>query len=183
MSYIQRLKNIALGVAMLLFSVILFMVPDNGCLIIAAILSISLTVYGFGLLWYYFTMASHMVGGKAFLYQAVIVLDFSMFTTAMMSMAKLYVLIYMIGIHIFAGGIDILRALEEKRCAAPSWRIKLISGIISIVFAVILAAAGTFFKRADILVYGYCGSLAYSAVVRIVSAFRRTAVVFYPETF
>lgn len=178
MSYFNRVKSILSGAVMLLFALVLFMIPKDGYLVIVAVLSISLIFYGFGLLYYYFTMASHMVGGKTFLYQAVIVLDFSLFTTAVLSMTKFYVLIYMIIIRAFGGCINILRALEEKRYTSPLWKLKFISGIVNLAFVVILVIMGAVLKRTDILVYGYCISLAYSAIIHIAAAFQRTAIIF-----
>ena len=44
---------------------VLFLTPKEGYYVIALILGISLFVYGFRLLWFYFVMSRYMVGGKA----------------------------------------------------------------------------------------------------------------------
>lgn len=178
MNYWNRIKNILIGVFVLLFALMMALAPKEAYPLIAALISMSLLIYGFRMLWFYFRMARHMVGGKSILYQAAIVLDLSLFTSAVISMSSVYIMLYLLGIYAFSGAIGILRALEAKRYGAPSWQFKLASGIISVLFAAALAIVGVIVGNTAILVYGYCLSLAYSAVIRIVTAFRRTAIVY-----
>ena len=144
----------------------------------ALILSLSLVVYGIRLTWYYFRMARHMVGGKMLLCQGILVLDIGLFSSSVITQSRVYVLGYLLVIYAFSGGIDILRALEAKRYGAPAWKWKLISGCITIAAAVTIGVAGFCFGSVDFVVYGYCASLFYTAVTRLVTAFRKTAIVY-----
>ncbi len=85
---------------------------------------------------------------------------------------------YLLAVFAFSGGIDILRALEAKRYGAPSWKLKLISGCVTIAAAAAIGIAGFCFGSPELAVYGYCVSLLYLAVVRLIAAFRKTAVIY-----
>ena len=122
MSSVQRIGNIVLAVLILLFALILITIPEEGLPIIILILATTLVVRGFRLLWYYFSMARHMVGGKSTLYRAIIILDLGIFTSSLASMSSYAILLYLVGIYAFSGIIDILRAFEAKRFGAPLWR-------------------------------------------------------------
>lgn len=175
MSSGQRIKNVLLGVLIILGSVILIAFPEEGLIITAAILSLSLFIYGIKNLIYYITMARHMVGGRIMLYLAVIVLDLGMFTLMMTNIPKIYIALYLVVVYAFAGAIDILRALEAKKYQASMWKLSLISGIINVVVAILCIV---FMGSTNMIVYLYCAGLIYSAIVRIVTAFRKTAIVY-----
>ena len=173
MTKFNRVKNLLIGVLLFLFAGVMLLVPRESYAIVAMIVSISLLVYGFRQLWYYFTMARHMVGGKSTLFQAIILL-----TTTMISMSSLVIVFYLLGIYAFSGVVDILRGLDAKKNGAASWRFKLIGGVLNVLFALALVIIGWFIGDTGILVYGYCISPAYSAVMRIINAFRKTEIVY-----
>jgi uncharacterized membrane protein HdeD (DUF308 family) len=177
MSFFQRFKSILSGILMLLFVVLLLLLPDKAYYLVAGVLGLLLTIYGLRLLWYYLTMARHMVGGKTILYQSVIVIDFGLLGSTLMSVSSAMVIFYLLGIYAFTGGISVLRAFEAKKYGG-AWKLKLITGIIGLGLAVALVVLGFAFGLTQYLVYGFCLSIAYSAVVRIVSAFRPTAMVY-----
>ncbi len=178
MSSFQRIKNIVIGVVIILFAVFIMMAPQEGYLFAAVVISLWLFIYGIRLLFFYFTMARHMVGGKLMLYQAIIILDLALFTTSIISMSSFTIFIYLLIIYGFTGAIDILRALEAKNNGAKNWRLKLMTGCILVIFVVLMAVLGLIFKKTDILIYGFCLSLIYSGIMKIVTAFRRTAMVY-----
>lgn len=178
MNKFQRIRGLLAGFFMILLALFMAILPEDSLGIVVLILTISMFAYGFKLLWFYFTMSRHMVGGKATLYRAIIVLDLALFLVSAVALSRIIVLIYLIFIFIFTGIIDILRAFEAKNHGASNWRFKMITGVITVMLAIGLIVAGLFFQREDILVYGYCISLVYSAVTRIVTAFRKTAVVY-----
>lgn len=180
MSYFQRVKSFLRGTVTLLFALILFLFPEDGCVVISLIIAASLFLYGCRQMIYYFSMARHMVGGKWSLCQAVIALDLSLFTLSVSSMGDYIIPVYLLGIYAFSGAIDILRALETKRVGAASWKRKLTGGVVSVLFAVALVIVGVIAGDRDILVYGYTVSLIYSSVLRIIAAFRKTAIVYIP---
>ena len=166
----QRIKNVLIGILIILGAVILIAFPEEGIIITASILSLSLFVYGIKTLIYYITMTRHMVGGRIMLYLAVVVLDLGMFTMMLTNIPKMYIALYLVVVYAFSGAIDILRALEAKKYQAPSWRFSLISGIISVVIAIL--------GSTNMIVYLYSAGLIYSAIARIVTAFRKTAIVY-----
>ena len=178
MSSFQRIKSIVFGVLMVLFALIMFWMPEDWYDTVTVLMSLSLMLYGVKLLFFYFSMARHMVGGKIMLYQAIIILDLSLFTISMASMSSFTIIIYLLGIFGFTGVIDILRAFEAKSNCYKHWKLKFLTGCICVVFVIIMAVLGLIFKNTAILVYGYCISLFYSGVVRIVTAFRKTAMVY-----
>ncbi len=175
MSSGQRIKNVLIGILIILGAVILIAFPEEGIVITASILSISLFVYGIKTLIYYITMTRHMVGGRIMLYLAVVVLDLGMFTMMLTNIPKMYIALYLVVVYAFSGAIDILRALEAKKYQAPSWRFSLISGIINVVIAILCIV---FIGSTNMIVYLYSAGLIYSAIVRIITAFRKTAIVY-----
>ena len=128
MTSMQRAKKILAGLIMLLCSGGMFYDPENGLYIVALLLSGSLIAYGIRCLSLYIFMARHMVGGKAILYRGIIILDLGVFTLSMVDNPKFYVIFYLLGIHAFAGVLDIMRTLEARRYGAPSWRRSLLDG-------------------------------------------------------
>lgn len=177
MSKFRRVRSVLFGAFLLLCAFVFVLIPEDSYYIVAAILCISLLVYGFRMLLFYFRMARHMVGGKAILYQAVIILDAGLFTSSVITMSSFIILFYLMAIFVFSGAIDILRSMEMRRVGG-SWRFKFISGIVNVLFALTMLIVGVFIGDLHILIYGYCISLAYTAVIRIVTAFRKTAVVY-----
>lgn len=171
----QRIKNVLIGILIILGAVILIAFPEEGIIITASILSLSLFVYGIKTLIYYITMTRHMVGGRIMLYLAVVVLDLGMFTMMLTNIPKMYIALYLVVVYAFSGAIDILRALEAKKYQAPSWRFSLISGIISVVIAILCIV---FIGSTNMIVYLYSAGLIYSAIARIITAFRKTAIVY-----
>ncbi len=178
MSYFQRVKNIIFGIILILFAVALIASPKQGYPIIAAVVSVLVLLYGFKLLIYYFRMARNMVGGKSILCQSIIVLDLALFSTSLVFMGEVVIIIYLLGIYAFTGVVDILRAFEAMKMKASNWKVKLITGLISVLFAVLIVVMGFVFRNMQIVVYGFCVSLFYYAVVKIVTAFKRTAIVY-----
>lgn len=177
MNRFQRIKDILIGLFMILFAVALFLAPEDSYVIIATILGVMLTVYGFKMLWFYFTMARHMVGGKSVLFQAIVVLDLGLFTGSLAYMNSFIIIIYLLSIFAFAGFVDILRAVEAIRFKG-SWKARLFMGATSVVFAITLLIIGIIHHNRNILVYGFCINLVYTGLVRIITSLRKTAIVY-----
>ena len=177
MSRGQKINQILIGILIIAVAVILIAFPEEGLVITSAILSLSLFIYGIKTLIYYLTMARHMVGGRIMLYLAVIVLDFAMFVMMLTSVQKTYLILYLVVVYAFSGVVDILRAMEAKKYQAPSWKLSLISGILCVVVAI---ACIVFIHSTKVIMYVFCAGLVYSAVVRIVTALRKTEMVYIP---
>ncbi len=178
MTALQRIKNIITALCMIACSSILLFFPENGYYFVLLLLSLSLTIYGLKTLFYYFTMARKMVGGQSILYRGVVILDLGIFSLTVADNPTVFAIVYLLLIHLFTGVVDILRALEAKSIAAPSWRFKFISGVVNIILALIAFIAGAVMKSMETLVYLYCLGLLSSAGAKLISAFRRTAIVY-----
>lgn len=171
----RRVTDILVGVLTMLLGFALILFPEYGLSIAAGILSIALIVYGVRMLIYYCSMARHMVGGRTMLYIAVIVLDLGVFMWTLTDIPKIYIVLYLTAVHAFSGAIDILRGLEAKKYKAPSWRLSTLSGAVNIIVAILCIV---FLGSTDMIVYIYSAGLIYSAVTRIITAFRKTAIVY-----
>lgn len=176
MTSFQRVKTVFGGLMMLLGAVLLLIFPANGYQFIGFILSLILLLEGIRSLTFYFTMARNMVGGKIILFRGIIALDLGMFAYTLQEVPPVYVLLYLLIAHVFSGAVDVMRAMEARRMRSP-WRLKLANGLANI----LLAAACFFcFHNSTLLSYVYAAGLAYSAILQIAQAFRKTAIVYIP---
>lgn len=175
MTGIQRIKNILLGVVTILFSILMIAVPEGGLVVVALLISVSLFIYAVKTLVFYFSMARHMVGGRTMLYIGIIVLDFAVFVMMLTNIPRIYIILYLLAIHAFSGAIDILRSFEAKKYQASSWKFSMVSGVVNIIVAILCVV---FIGSELIIIYIYCAGLIYSAMVRIITSFRKTAIVY-----
>lgn len=178
MSQFQRVRSFIVGMLFLILSLLLLLLPKDSYGIITLIISFMLLFYGLHQLIYYLRMARHMVGGKIILYEAIIILDLGLFTYSLYDDNSLTILIYLLVIYAFSGFVDILRALEEKKNGSRRWKRKLATGVAMVIFAMALVIIGLIMHNTVILKYGFCISIAYSAIRRIVTAFRKTAIIY-----
>ena len=160
---------------MIAVAVVLFLSPsDLAYTIIILILSLALMLEGIRGIVYYFRMARHMVGGKIILVRSVIVLDFAIVTESILDAPRIYILIYLIGIHAFSGVVEVLRSMEAKRTVDGPWKLKMSHGLMDFALAVICLL---FIRNSEIAQMIYCIGLVYSAVGRISTAFSKTSFV------
>ena len=175
MSGFQRIKAVLFGVAMLAVAILFIFFPsDEAYMIIVAILSLGMAIAGIKDIIFYFTMARHMIGGKMILIQGVIILDFALITASLSNVPKIYILLYLIGIHAFSGVVEVLRAMESKRTVEGPWKMKFTHGLVNFALAV---ACLIFLRKTNTALMIYSLGLIYSAIVRIFSAFRRTSFI------
>lgn len=174
----QRVKSVLGGVIALLTAPVLLIDPELGCALIAWILGISAAWKGLRMLVYYFSMARHMVGGKSILYQGIIILDFGLFTMGFATIPGQYIMVYLLLGHLFYGLVGVLRAMEIREKKMGSWRLKLLSGAGDIALGLLCLVQ---INSVQTMVAVYCLGVLWSAVGRIVAAFRRTAVVYVPQ--
>lgn len=158
--------------------VVMCLYPFYGLNFAAAILSFTCTIRGFGALSYYLTMARHMVGGKRILYFGIMYLDFGLFTSAVASNARIYLVLYLAVIHAFNGVIDILRSRESKAVGSDGWKWTAANGVTNLIIAIVAIAAGLVLRSEDTVTYIYAAGLIYSACLRIAGAFRKYAIVY-----
>ena len=168
MTRLQKLKRIGMSILMLLSSFLFFNDPEDSYTLIVTILGITLLIFGISNLWYYFSMARFMVGGKYILYKGVIITDFGFLSFSINDVPRFYVLLYLIIIHIFAGLVAVLRAMENKNIGA-SWKLKFSQGLFDIALAV---SCIIFIRSNNTPVYIYSIGLAFSAAMRLIQVFR-----------
>ncbi len=177
MSRIQRITSALTGIALLLVSAAMIYLGKEGYYLVLALLTISLVLGGIRQLYYYFTMARHMVGGWRTLFQGVVILDLGMITLTL-STADIhprYIMLYLIGVNLFNAAVDILRSLEARRLDAPIWEVTLAGGCLEL----FLAASGLFFLDSLRLVtLLYCIGLVYTGIMKLVRGFRRMDTVY-----
>ena len=179
MTLFQKIQNCLIGALLIFAAVILFLAPSEAIIYIPIVIGLTLLVYGSRFLVLYLRMAKHMVGGKSILYKGIIIMDAAIFTTTIAGMNnKIIVLIYLLGIYAFAGVVALLRSLEVKQTGADGWKTKLAEAIGDLLFVVALIIIGFVLGREDIFVYGYCASLIYSGLMKIIGAFKKTAIVY-----
>ena len=172
----QRISGVIIGFLTILMGLVFFLIPEEAPILAALILSISLIIYGGRMLVFYFRMARHMVSGRMLLYISVVLLDLGVFLLSLTDVKPLYIAVYLLIIYAFSGAIDIMRGFEAKKLKASSWKLRVISGFVSITVAILCVALSRVFP--DGIGYLYGAGLIYSGIVRIVSAFRKTAIVY-----
>lgn len=175
MTKTRRVTNVIAGVLMILGALFLALDADEVYPLIITILGISLLIASLRGLIYYISMARHMVGGRSVLYTAVIMLDVGLFTLTLTNVPLYCVVLYLAGIHCFAGFVDILRAMESRRLQAPSWKLNFSSGMINIILAGLCLV---FIGVVEVAVYVYCAGLFYSGLTRIIQGFRRKKILY-----
>ena len=174
MTRLQRIRETAFGLITVLYAATLIISREEAYPVIVSVLSLIYTVKGISTIWYYFTMARYMTGGRSILYKGVILLDFGIITESLTNVPTVYVLLYLIVIHAFAGAVEILRAREAAKYGG-SWKLKMFHGIVDLVLALICII---FIRQQGIAVIIFAAGLIYSAILRIVSAFRKTRIIY-----
>lgn len=175
MGSVRRIINVIVGILTILGGVAMILHPDVGYIFVVLFIVISLLLYGIQLLFYYFTMARYMVGGISVFYRAVIVFDIGLFTLNLSYLPKKYAFIYLIAGMAFSGVIDMLHAREGKGIGSDKWTYELSYGLIKIGLAITCLF---FLDSVKMLTYIYCIGLFHSALTRIETAFRKTAIVY-----
>lgn len=174
----QRIQSFFIGLAMLLCCAVMIHSPQLGYFAAAIMIILSMLSYGVKLLIYYQTMARHMVGGKAMLFLGVLVLDFGVFVTSMVDNPMLFLLVYLLLFHGFSGVVSVMRSREAKFYSTASWVLNLLVGIVNLGVALGAVVAALVLRSVQVLGYLYFLGMLYAAFMRIVSAFRRTEVVY-----
>ncbi len=149
--------------------------PRNGYRYVLLMLELTLILYGIRQLFYFFTMARFMTGGLLVFYKGLFFLDAGIFTFNLDDEPRIYAVIYLLAGLALSGLIDILQANWARRLKAGHWKYQMFYGIGK------LAITGWslfFLQSVRTLTYIFAAGLLHSAVSRIVTAFRRTAIVY-----
>lgn len=175
MTVYQRIKKILFSLVMFGTALFFFFNPsDTAYMVIVGILSLGLAIVGIKDIVFYFKMARHMVGGKMILIQGAIIFDFAIITGSLANVPKIYILLYLIGVHAFSGVVEILRAREARNAVDGPWKMKFFHGVVNIILAI---ACLIFIRQSNTALIIYSLGLMYSAVVRLFDAFRKTTFV------
>ncbi len=176
MTKFQKFKGVLTGLIQLLFAVLIVLIPQEGYYLVFAILTLSLAVYGLKELIFYFSMARFMVDGRMTLYKGIILLDLGIFAGSLYDMPRFYVLLYLVGVHAFAGFVEVLRALEARKNKGH-YKLKFAHGVFDVLIGV---ACFVYIKSPNTVAVIYAIGLFYSAILRIISSLRRTALIYIP---
>jgi uncharacterized membrane protein HdeD (DUF308 family) len=178
MTGIRRVFEILIGGAAVAIGVLLIHYPKQGLMAAVGLLSITMTVRGAGAMVYYARMARHMVGGRRLLYRGMLFLDLGILTSTVGRYSTVVIIMYLAGLHIFYGAVGLLKGREALRMKSPVWKAEIATGAASIFIAVLTLIAGFIVKSSALLVYIYAAGLIYAGLVRIISSFRKTAIVY-----
>ena len=175
MSRIQRIQSIGTGLFMLIAVLIICFMSTNGPELILIILAVSLILQGLRSLVYYFSMSRFMVGGVASLLIGVFFVELGIFSLSLTDDSKVLMLLYLAGWNAISGVRAILRAREERKYKASSWKRNAAYGAVSMLIAISCFILNN--RPAELSVL-YCVGLGYSGVMKIVDGFRRTEIVY-----
>ena len=175
MSRLQKATDLIEAGVLLVAATIIIVRPGAGYPIVLLMLSLALVFNGLSSLWYYFTMARHMVGGWRSLFTGILVLDAGLFTISLNQLPRIYILLYLSAVYIFKGGIDIVNAINAIKMESTHYKAKMVAGIINVVLGISCIAL---MKWDDYVVFVYAGGLVYNAVVKIVGFFRKEELVY-----
>ena len=177
MRKLTRFKNLIIGVIMIVFALLLLIWPDYGTPAIMLVVGLALLIYGIYCLVFFGTRAVHMVGGKRIFYRGILLLDLGVFMLAAYKGSERLVFWYLMLLLAATGSIDLIRALDFRKAGAP-WKVRAIVGAACII---VLFVALIYRKNPQTLVYIFCIALTISAISKIASVFRKTAVIYIPE--
>ena len=176
MTKIQRVKSFLGGLVTVLFGGILYWVPFMGVDLISLVVTVSLLVLGLKNLLFYAAMSRHMVGGKYSLFAGIILTELGICVYMMKSFSPVYVMFYLLAIHSFYGIVDIMVALRARKLRSKSWRIKLLTGLGNLSLGILAIYFGFTGEDVFMVIYIYALGIAYTGIMRMANAFRRTAV-------
>lgn len=177
MNTLQRIKEVLVGLVMIIMATVMLDNYERGFRLIAFILCVTMFALGVKYVVFYFRMARYMVEGRFTLYEGMILVDVGAFGLTLNDFPPMYLIMYLMAIHAFTGAVDLLNALEARKLETP-WKAKLLHGLIDLYIAGSCFYSGFIAKDIESVVYLYALGLFASAVSRIVGAFRRTAIVY-----
>ncbi len=171
----RRIYNFITGLLMVFLSGIMIYDRAEGYLAVLFCLECSLFLYGIRQIWYYLTMARHMVGGILVFYRGLFFLDAGVFTLNLDDVPRIYAMIYLLAGLAFSGIIDMLQANSARKLQSGHWKYQMFYGVVKVGFTVLSVF---FINSVLMLTIIYSAGLLHAAVSRIVTAFRRTAIVY-----
>ena len=175
MNKLNRIANFVAGIAIIICCILVAIYPDDGYKVAMLFIFIALFISGIREIVYYVKMARYMNGGRIVLYKGMIFAELGMVTLFMANIPEEYVFLYLLGCIIFSGLVDILRAREMKAYEAPSWKVKMAIGVISVVLALVCLF---FLRSSEAFVYAFALCFVPSGLARISSAFKKSEIIY-----
>lgn len=175
MTRMQRIRSFLTGLIMGAAGIFLAVYQENSFWVIASLLALAMLLSGIRYLIYYFTMARHMVGGISILFIGIFILDFGFFTMTLVDEPRVYIGVYLIGLHAVSAVLNLFKSLQERKLRAPAWRMDFLQGAGNLL---ILFLCLRHLEAKELLSWIFCAGLLYSALLRIIAAFRRTEMVY-----
>ena len=132
----QRIKSILFSLFLLLVASLPLWIDDADIVydIIVSITGVSFFINAVRNLIFFFTMGRFMIGGKSIMIRGVILFDFALFTLTVTRMPTLFVTLYLAGMMIIYGVVDLMRAMDSKKISGH-WMPRAFRGIFSIICA------------------------------------------------
>lgn len=178
MTRLRRVLNVISGIIVILAGVALFIIPaDDGIKFVLFFMGTAMTFRGLGILYYYLTMAKHMVGGRNVLYRGMIFLDLGILASSLIEHPMAFAVIYIALLHVFNGAVSVLRANEARKYGGH-WRLKMAYGVTHILLALAVVVIGVGMGQMQVAVWAYAAGIIYSSCLKIATAFRRTSIVY-----
>ena len=178
MTRFGRILSVIAALITIPFSVLLFYMDEiHGLKLVLMVIQTTMSLRGLQAIAYYFSMGRHMVGGQNVLYRGMVFLDLGILAGTIFTHPAVYTLIYISLLHVFTGAVSSLRANESRRIGAP-WKLKMAYGITNIFLAAAVLISGIAFNQLKVAVWAYAIGISYTAIMRIITAFRKTEIVY-----
>ncbi len=178
MTAVRRVSNILISLIEIMMGLLIILLPEFALPAVITLTGLSFIARGIQSLYFYFSLGRSMVGGRAALYRGLLYLDLGLFTCTFALSNIYYTVLYITGVTLFSGLVDMLRAAEAAKGHSPSWVFPLVNGITYIVLGVAVIITGFAGQSVILAMYVYGGGLIYAAIVRIVTSLRKTAIVY-----
>ena len=179
MSKFSRVLSVLKSLLMIFIGAIILLVPDESdYIIVCIILGVVVTIEGFKKLFFYFSSAKNMVGGRRILINSIVNIDLGLISFLVLLEDPILAILYMVAVFILLGAIDILRSFEIKKNGSKTWIIKLIKGILTIAVGGVCIAFAKY-TETMLIVFG-CAWIVL-AVEGLITAFSKSAVTYIPE--
>ncbi len=178
MTRFGRILNVIAAIITIAFAVLLFYLDAiHGIKLILIVIQTTMSLRGLQAIAYYLSMGRHMVGGQNVLYRGMIFLDLGILAGTIFEHPAIYTLFYISLLHVFTGAVSVLRANESRKIGAP-WKLKMAYGIANILLAAAVVISGITADRLRVVVWIYSIGIIYSSILRIITAFRKTGIVY-----
>jgi len=175
MTKVRRIFKIIGAVLLIHIALFLMLIPQIALQLIAVMFSVILIFYGLKFILFYITHASHMVNGKWFILLGLLLFDIGVFASLMQNQSKLITIVYIAGVHLVGAILRLIRAVGNKKDNNPGWIIDCMQSIGNFIQ---VAVCIIFSQYVEVPVFIYCSGLIYSAILQIIQACKRTAIVY-----